>query len=53
MGNKPASQRELSPEERVEALKKQLSDAINEQNFELAAQLRDEIIAIVQMGGDE
>ena len=53
VGNKPASQRELSPEERVEALKKQLSDAINEQNFELAAQLRDEIIAIVQMGGDE
>ncbi len=52
VGSKPASQDNISLEERVEGLKKNLSDAIAEQNFELAAQIRDEIIAITSIGGE-
>ncbi|MBQ8182655.1 MAG: UvrB/UvrC motif-containing protein [Clostridia bacterium] len=52
IGSKPVKNGEISDGERVEQLKKQLSAAIEEQNFELAAQIRDEIIAISTMGGD-
>ena len=51
VGSKPSSNN-ISLEERVEELKKNLSDAIAEQNFELAAQIRDEIIAITSIGGE-
>lgn len=40
-------------ETHVSKLKQKLSKAIEEQNFELAAQLRDEINAVMQKGGDE
>ena len=53
MGTKPSSQGGASLEDRVEDLKNRLSDAIAEQNFELAAQLRDEIIAITATGGED
>ncbi len=52
VGSKPASQNVLSVEDRVDELKKNLADAVAEQNFELAAQIRDEIIALTMMGGD-
>ncbi len=52
IGSKPSSQKVFSTEERVEELKKNLESAIAEQNFELAAQIRDEIIAITTMGGE-
>ena len=51
VGSKPSSNN-ISLEERVEELKKNLSDAIAEQNFELAAQIRDEIIAITSIVGE-
>ncbi len=53
VGSKPALQNGVSLEEKVEELKNKLSDAIAEQNFELAAQLRDEIIAITNKGGED
>ena len=52
VGSKPSSLNGVSLEDRVADLKNRLSDAIAEQNFELAAQLRDEIIAITTTGGD-
>ncbi len=50
VGSKPGSNVETK-NTKLQELKADLENAINEQNFELAATLRDEIKAILQEGG--
>ncbi len=50
VGNKPHTDVD-SPRRRIEKLKIELASAVEEQNFELAVQLRDEINELLSEGG--
>ncbi len=53
VGSKPEKTDSVPLEERIEELKNNLATAVEEQNFELAAQIRDEINAFTSKGGRE
>ena len=53
VGTKPLRTDSVSVDTRISELKQKLAFAIDEQNFELAAQIRDEINELSQKGGNE
>ena len=52
VGTKPAKNESVSYDSQIAELKQKLAVAVEEQNFELAAQIRDEINEISQKGGN-
>lgn len=53
MGKKPLTDKKVkNPQDLILNLKTELKKAVEEQNFELAAKLRDEINAVLSRGGD-
>ena len=52
VGTKPVKNESLSYDSQIAELKQKLAVAVEEQNFELAAQIRDEINEISQKGGN-
>lgn len=53
VGTKPQGDNNISSRKRLEKLRGELAAAVEAQNFELAAQLRDEINLIISEGGEE
>ena len=52
VGTKPVKNESVSYDSQIAELKQKLAVAVDEQNFELAAQIRDEINEISQKGGN-
>lgn len=53
IGSKPSGESVVSSHNRLAELKKKLALAVEQQNFEAAVQLRDEINLIIAEGGEE
>ena len=51
IGKKPHSENSFSPDERLQQLKVALQSAVDNQDFELAVKLRDEINGLIAEGG--